>query len=57
MILKVKCLKCGEEGKVLIIFKYIISFKWWYFGTLFSEDYWECRKCRKNEANNNRCKE
>ena len=49
MILKVKCLCCGKEGKVLVILKRIIS-RWGFWGVIKSPkngkiEYWECPKC------------
>lgn len=42
-MLKVICVECGRRGWVLILFQFILSFKWWFFGG----DYWECKECRK----------
>lgn len=57
MILKVNCVECGKEGRVLILKEKILSRKWWYFGRISGKltldgkevDYWECRECRKRE--------
>lgn len=51
MILSVKCVECGKEGKVLILFKLIFSWKWWYFPefTKLGIEYWECKECRKRQ--------
>ncbi len=42
MKLKVECSMCGKKGRVLIILKRILSFKWVWWGIK-----WECKKCYK----------
>ena len=56
MILKVKCVECGREGRVLVLFRRIFSRKWWFFGKIRLTltkgeviEYWECNSCREQQ--------
>ena len=42
------CNICGKKGRVLILFGIILS-RWGYWGTVYSNDYWECPKCVKGK--------